>query len=483
MVLVPVLISAFIIGAIFLLILRFLYGFEKSDFLLLAATMLPMFWRGRFSRIFITVGDSPFVLFFGILGLIFFLLIWFGNPETREFIRTAIRRVLYPFLVLLFLFLLSIVTHSKDLVDFTRGILAICFVLLPFMAALAVIRCCRIDELHIERAVFILFIGGIFTSSLCIITAVAPGLFRGIVITYKTELEQARGFATVGGTSPTVMYLILIYCLASGQLLAKHRRLLSGFVVVLSFLGILATQSRAALPAFAIANIYLYGRYLRNLGRRMLMFLLIGGFLLLPSLYLFSRKYSLERLTTGFSKDVFDRSRYIRIKSAKTAGMYGLRRFAFGGGWGLVYDKPRRAPIIGPAEASGMINLDGRLTSAKPHNLFALTFAEAGGLALVVLLFFCYRIWKVTKPPAPSVNPYGHGVVHGYRAGLVGFFVMCIMQDHLFLVYKLPFLFYLFVFMGIAASSFFNYQASYYTGFEPAYNQDEFGIDSLFAEY
>ncbi|NIP26896.1 MAG: hypothetical protein GWN67_21715 [Phycisphaerae bacterium] len=477
------LISAiFLLAGIFMLVVRILYGFQGSDFLFLAANILPLFWLARFDSIYILYGDSPLILPFGILGLVIFFLIWFANSETRLLMRTATKRILVLFLVLICLFSFSILFNSQDSIDYARGIQALCYVILPFIAALLVVRCCSVDIMHLERALLTFLIGGMFISFLAVSSAVFPGLYRGIVTTYVTELERGRSFTTVGGPSGTAMYLMLIYCLASGQIIAKHRRLLSVCVLVLSFLGILVTQTRAILPVFILVNIYLYFWHFRSLGRRMLLFLLLLGFLLLPTTYFLNKRFPLTRfLVWGRYSGVGGGSFAARTDSFKTAMRYGLNHPALGGGLGLVYNKPRRILVLGPAEAAKPIYLEGHPSNAKPHSLFALTFAEGGLGALIVLLLLFYVVWKATKPPDSYLDPYGNGITRGYRAGFLSIFLICIVQDHLFMTHKLPFLFYLFAFMGIATSSFFNHQADYYVGSEDETYAEESAIE-VFAE-
>lgn len=469
------LISAiFLLAGIFMLIVRTLYGFQGSDFLFLAANILPLFWLSRFDSIYILFEDSPFILPFGVLGVVIFILIWFFNPQTKLLMRPATKRVLLLFFVLIFLFSFSILFHSKDSIDYTRGIQALCFVILPFMAAFSVVRCCSIDIISLERALLAFLIGGMFIAFLSVSSAVAPGLYRGIVTTYVTQLERGRSFTTVGGPSGTAMYLMLIYCLASGQIIAKHRRLLSVCVLVLSFLGILVTQARAVLPVFVLVNIYLYFWHLRGLGRRMLLFLLLLGFLLLPTTYFLNKRFPLTRfLVWGTYSEEGSHSLVARKESIRVAMKYGLKHPALGGGLGLVYNKPRRILVLGPEESKKPIYLEGLPTSAKPHSLFALAFAEGGLGALIVLLLLFHVIWKATKPPDSSLDPYGNGITRGYRAGFLSFFLICIVQDHLFMTHKLPFLFYLFAFMGVATSAFFNHQVSYGVGSEDQSYQDE----------
>jgi hypothetical protein len=52
-------------------------------------------------------------------------------------------------------------------------------------------------------------------------------------------------------------------------------------------------------------------------------------------------------------------------------------------------------------------------------------------------------------------------------------------QDHLFMTHKLPFLFYLFAFMGVATSSFFNLQADYYVGS----GEETYGDESVIEDF
>ena len=474
--------SAFLMAGILLFIVRTLYGFQGSDFLFLAANILPLFWLARFDSIYILFGDSPFLLPFGVLSLVIFLLIWFANPQTKLLMRPATTRILLLFLLLIFLFSLSILFHSKDSIDYTRGIQALCFIILPFIAAFSVVRCCSVDIMHLERALLTFLIGGMFIAFLAVSSAVFPGLYRGIVTTYVTELERGRSFTTVGGPSGTAMYLMLIYCLASGQMIAKHRRLFSVCVLVLSFLGILVTQTRALLPVFVLVNIYLYFWHLRSLGRHMLLFLLLVGFLLLPATYFLNKRFPLTRfLIWSKYSEGGGGSFTARADSMKAAMRYGLKHPALGGGLGLVYNKPRRILVLGPAETAKPIYLEGLPTSAKPHSLFALAFAEGGLGALIVLLLLFYVIWKAAKPPDSSFDPYGNGITRGYRAGFLSIFLICIVQDHLFMTHKLPFLFYLFVFMGIATSAFFKQQSSYDVGSDDQAYKDE-SVVEIFAD-
>ena len=431
-------------------------GARGTDLLFFAAAVFPAVWLSRFDSYSLNYGQMPFPLTWGVLAGVFFLLILFGNPRTRRLLSSLTMRTLPILALLLAVFAASTLANKHNDEDVIRGLHACLFVILPPLAAWAVVRTCKINESTLPRLVGALLFVGAFVSLLAVSTATFPGAFRFIVTTYKTEAEVGRAFSPIGGPSATAMCLLMVYCLAVGQLLTGRRRGLALFVLALCFLGLLATLARAVLLAFLLINVYLWARHWRGLGRRMTTFVLVGLTVLIPLGYGLSQVFSLDRFGSGITHGTSSASMQSRSNSLLAAVHYGARHPALGGGWGLVYTSPREAREFGRVVPRS-ISLDGYPSAPKPHSLFALVFAEGGVIALLVLLVFCWRLSRDLKLPDATASPVGNGLVHGFRAGFFSFMIMCVVQDHLFLASKIAFFFYLFIFTGMAISAHYRW--------------------------
>lgn len=445
------------IGTIFALYI--FWGFRWRDLLFFAALMLPNVWLSRFELHFWEAAPGiPFGMTWFVFAGIGFIFILLGYHETRLLFMNASFKLILLMLLLLMVLSLSSVVGAGEAVELVRGFHALCFIIVPFFAAYFIVRSCSIDNHYVSCSILSFYIMGLFLGSLSLLTAFAPGLFGGFVGTYKTATDVGRSFAPIGGPSVVSMCLMLVYFIALGQLMAKRLRILSTIVLAICFVGILTSQARAALFAFILSNLYFFGRYFSGFGRRILILLIIGSIILTPLTYFVNKKYSLERFTRIGAGEQ-DKSLTTRAESFKTAAKYGTRRFAFGGGWGHVYTSAR--VVYALAGTPETIYLDGMESAFKPHSLFALVYAESGGLALVVLVLFFLAGWKALKPPDYHVYPYANNVVHGLRSGFLSFSLMCVAQDHLFLTTKLPLLFYLFLFMAVGINSYFNLEITY----------------------
>ncbi|UCC29048.1 MAG: O-antigen ligase family protein [Phycisphaerales bacterium] len=430
----------------------FLFGARGTGLLFFAAAVFPAVWLSRFDRYSLDYGDMPFSLTWGVLASVFLLLILFGNPQTRRLLSSFSMGALPILALLLAVFAASTLANRHSDEDVIRGFHASLFVVLPPLAAWAVIRACKIDESTLPRLVGALLFVGAFVSLLAVLTAISPGAFSFIVTTYKTEADVGRAFSPIGGPSGTAMCLLMVYCLAVGQFLTGRRRGLALFVLALCFLGLLATLARAVLLAFLVVNVYLWARHWRGLGRRMTGFVLVGLTVLVPLGYGLSQVFSLERFGSGIIDGAPGASLETRSDSLVAAVRYGAQHPALGGGWGLVYTWPRESHGLGRVVPRG-IRLDGYPSAPKPHSLFALVFAEGGVIAFLVLMVFCWQLSRGLKPLDATASPVGHSLVHGFRAGFLSFMVMCVVQDHLFLTSKIAFFFYLFILTGIAVGA------------------------------
>ncbi|MGD2108836.1 MAG: O-antigen ligase family protein [Phycisphaerae bacterium] len=437
-----------------LLCLHFLFGMRGSDFVFLAAVMFPAVWLSRLNLYTVAVGGVPYFSIWGVFAVMFLVFLPFGNARTSRLLSISARHTWVLLLALVGVLGLSTLANHESGRDIYRGLQASMFVLLPPLAAWAIVRACHIDKDRVMRIVGALFFVGLFISMLSIMTALAPGIFRQIVVTHKTMAETGRAFSPLGGPSATAMCLLPVYCLSGGQLLTGRRRLFALIVLACCFVALLTTLARAALVAFLVANIYLWVRYRHALARRIATFVLIALVVLLPLAYAVGRVYTLERFTKGIMDDQRSTSLAVRSASLEAAVIYGAHHLFLGGGWGLVYPLQRQG-FVDPAEATRIIYLQNLPSAPKPHNLFALVFAEGGVIALLLLMLLFWRIWRGLTPPDAGVSRDGHGVVHGFRAGYLSFLVMCVGQDHLFLANKISFFFYLFVFVGLAISAYY----------------------------
>ncbi len=444
-------IAAFL-GAITFGLTCLMLRFRGRDCLFFAAVLLPNIWLSRFDVNEFNPYRLDFPTFWLVLLAIIALSILALRTKTVRLLWGPGKGIWGSMALLLFAIALSTVVHSRELGDFVRGFHASCFVALPFMGAWCILQCCHVDERAIARAVTAILIAGTVAALASVLSATWPSFFRSILATYRRASEAERAFSPLGGPSAVAMCLLMVYCLAVGQLMGKRHRLLSLVVLGLCFLGLLTTLARAALIAFLAANIYLYGRHLRGFGGRLVIFVVTGAVVLLPAVYGLSRVYSLERFGDDWSGARAGSVR-LRLESMQTAISYGAHHLPFGGGWGLVYYPARE---IGSKQArERLLTFEEGRTASKPHSLFALVFAEAGILGFVFLLLLFWQIWRHMRPPDVRFQPYGHCIVHGFRTGFLSFLVFSVAQDHLFFASKISLFFYLFVFMGVAASTYY----------------------------
>lgn len=414
-------------------------------------SLFPVVWLNRFDLHYLTITSTPFYLIWGVLISFFLVFVWFGNKFTSGLLASSTFKLGILFFLLITFFVAGILFNSETDRDLIRGFHAICYVVFPLGVMWAVVRCCTIDEERIQHAIEALLIMGGLVGLMAIATALAPGIFRGLISTYKTTLVSGRAFTPLGGPSATAMCLLPVYCLSVGQLMAKKKPLFNIIIISLCFLGILSTLARAVILSFVIANIYLFSRYRQGLVRRMVVLGLLSSLVLIPLLYGMSSVFSLERFTTGDIRS--NQSITARVASLKAATIYGLKHPILGGGWGLVYTESRTNTVTGGSPR--MTYLDGYITASKPHSLFALVFAEAGVISLTILLLIFWQFWSGMRPPKMHLHSEGHTIAHSFRSGFLGFTVMCIMQDHLFLTNKISLFFYLFAFLGIAVCTYY----------------------------
>lgn len=429
-------------------------GYRTSNVMFLGVGVLPVVWLSRLHEYLITIGESTFVLLWGVFAIIV-LLGWItGSRETHQLLRQSSRGVVLSLSVLVGLMVLSSALNSHNGNDIIRGINAVIFVVLPFLAAAAAARWCRIDEAGIQRAVLALLLAGNVLAVMSIVTAIAPGAVKGlgVGVSYRAY-GYSRGYSPLGGANGTGMALVMTYCLAFGQLLAGKQRLLSATTVVLSFVALLTTLARGALVGFVVANAFLVFWQWRGLARRLMVASVLGVFLLIPLAYKLNQHYTLERLNPGSVQTLGVASTAGRLETMKASMHYGLHHLALGGGWGLVYDKPRIRYAYSPGSADRTFLLGDYMSLTTPHSLPALVFVESGALALLVLGWFAWSMWRALRVRNPELIPHGAALVHGFRAGILGFMVVSLVQDNLFLSDRLAFCYYLYFFTGLAAAT------------------------------
>lgn len=412
----------------------------------ISVLLFPLAWLNRFDLNFVIVADRPWALSWGvlttILGVLFILSIGMGKTG-----RSA-RNINIAFAVFCLALLFSSVLSSSGLDDIIQSVHATAFIAIPFLVGTHAVRVAVTDEHDLDHMLLAVAVIGMCFGVMALVTAIAPGFFSWLITTYKTELETGRAFTPIGGASATGMSLLLTYSLGTGMLLGGYRRRLGIAIMIVSFLGILATLARAVLLAFAIANAFLFFGQIRNLFRHVGIAIIMCVLVIVPSVLVLSHYYSLDRFTAFRTEG----SRTAREQSMLAAMHYGWHRPVVGGGWGRVYSEARQKAHSGFAQRSMV--LDGRWTTSKPHSLFPLIFAEAGFPSLLTSIVFFGTMFMMLKPKrAPSVTPY-HYLAHGFRGGALGFTVMCVFQDHLATGVKLGLLFYAFVGLGLAAASF-----------------------------
>ncbi len=457
-----------VIGTVGAVALLLLLGFRPTEVMFLGAAVLPIVWLSRLNDHKITIGESTFVLLWAVFGLLFLLGLISGHRTTRQLLRRPTRRLGISLAILVGFMMLSNMGHSTSGNDVIRGVNAVLFVVLPFLAALSVTHWCRIDEAGIQRAVLALLLAGIMLALMSFVTAIFPGVTSALGIggTYRTY-GPARAFSPLGGANGTGMILVMVYCLAFGQLLAGRWRLISATALAVSFLALLTTLARGALIGFVVANLFLLvGR--RYTARRLLIGLTVVVLLLIPSAYILNRHYALERLNLGTSEAYAGRSAATRLETMKASLHYGMDHLLLGGGWGLIYDKPRIRYAYRPGTADRLFYLGDRISLTTPHSLPALVLVESGVPALAALGFFVWSLWTALRVPSPGIRRREARIVDGFRAGILGFLVVSLVQDNLFLADKVAYCFYLFVFTGLAAVAYYGRATQYACTVEPS---------------
>jgi len=431
------------------------FGYRASNLLFLAAALLPIIWLSRWHEIKIEVGESTFVLLWGVFVLLVLLGLATGNWQTRRLITYSARWVLLSLGFLMALMAMSNTVNSSDGNDIIRGLSAALFVVLPFVTAWSVVCWCRIDDTGIQRIVLALMLAGNVLSLMGIATAIAPSLVSGLGVGVSyTTYGYSRAYSPLGGANGTGMALVLVYCLAFGQLLAKRRRLISAITLALAFVALLTTLARGALVGFAVANAFLVFGQRKDLGRRLLATGAIGILFLIPLTYKLNQYYTLERLNLGGAGALVGASSSERMETMKASLEYGLDHFMLGGGWGLVYELPRIRYGYQPGFLGRTFVLGSNVSLTTPHSLPALVFVECGGLAVLVLGLFAWSMWRALYVPHTELVPGGTGLVRGLRAGILGFLVVSLVQDNLFMSDRLAYMFYLYFFTGVAAAAY-----------------------------
>jgi hypothetical protein len=450
------------LAAIAVLALWFRFG--PRDFLLMAAVCFPVVWFSRLDVLPIMfLGQhipSHWLVMVGIIALTWPL----GDRMTRAATWPSFRRITTPLFVLALLMFVSVLANGRGVGDLLVGLRAMTFALLPFFTAWSVIRAIRFDEDSIRRMNLMLFIVAAITAGLSVVSALAPQVFAGVLADPLVERETARGFTTLYGANTTGTALACIACVASGSLLAGHRRVLSAGALVLCFLGILTTLARAAMLAFFISQAYVFLRVTRGFGRRLAIFAAMAVFLLGPAAYRLTRDYgySLRRLVI-----LQESSAEARRVAMGAAFHYGLAHPFTGGGWGLLYPYGRAA--LGTRDLPSVWYVGNIATPVvKPHTLYGIVIAEVGVVGLVVLLLFLWRIWQALKPPNAAVEPRGNGLVAGYRACLLCMALTAVFQDDLFLLSKLAYVLYLASLTGVMANAYVHARSAARQTVQPA---------------
>lgn len=440
--------------AVFVLVLFFRISF--SEVVYLGATMLPMVWLSRLHLQYITIAESTFVLLWAVLALLCLVGLVLGNKHAGIALKQVSRPVVLSFAALLVLMIVSNLVNSRGVADFVRGVSAILFVILPFLTARSVVRLCRADRAGVQRAVVALLLAGNLLAGISLISAFAPSLTKslGVGVTYQTY-SYARAYSPLGGANGTGMVLIMVYCLGFGEIFAQRHRILGTITVLTAFLALLATLARGALIGFVVANVFLFLWQPRRLGRHLVIALAFGSFLLIPLAYQMNKVFTLERLNISGAGVMTGSSTSARLSTMRASFDYGIRHPVLGGGWGLVYENPRLRYAYQPGSAGRTIWLDGTLSLATPHSLPALVFVESGSLAPVALAVFAWLMWRSLRLPPSATCPEDTGLVHGFRAGVLGFLCVSLAQDNLFLSDGIAFYFYLFLFTGLMTTYVF----------------------------
>lgn len=451
-----IVVVALLLGATAFGVLCLAFRFRMSDLPYFAAVLLPNIWLSRLDVNSLRPYNLKLPTSWAVYVVLAIVMLPAGRAATRALTRRTGRRLWGTVAALLVVFALSTLTNAGSIEGIARGVQATCYFLLPFAAAWSIVQCQQVDERGVSRAMTALMIVGGGTALLALASAIAPGLFAGIVETKRVYQEEGRSFSPIGGPSAVAMCLLLVYCVAAGQIMAKRQRILSAAVLGLCFMAVLTTLSRSAAAVFVVANVYLYGRYYKGMAKRGAILLITGAVLLLPTGYWLSKNYSLERLLTGWSvrgRGQETASTRARFGALESAVRYGTRHLPFGGGWGQVYKPPREHG--GKRQLEHKVRLDGELSVSKPHNLYMLLYTEGGIFALGLFLIFFWILWRETRPPDVNVCPGGHAIVHGFRSGLLSFIVFSFVQDHLFFASGVSFFFLLFALMGMLASLYY----------------------------
>ena len=443
-----------VVATVGVLILVVLFRYRLSEVVFLGAAMLPIVWLSRLHLHYVTIADSTFVLLWAAFSVLFLVGLVLGNRNAGRAVRQSSRRVVTCFCALVGLMLISNLTHSGSKADVVRGIAAVLFVVLPFVAARSAVRMCRANGAGVQRAVVALLLAGNLLACISIVSAFAPGVSQalGVGATYET-FGYARAYSPLGGANGTGMVLVMVYCLAFGEMLAKRHRALAIFTLATAFTATLATLARGALIGLVVANLFLLLGQSRGLGRRLAITIAVGCFLLIPLAYKMNQSFTLERLNLAQSGALTGASTAARMDTMRASLRYGFRHIILGGGWGLVYESPRLRYAYKQGSADRMIWLDGMVSLATPHSLPALVLVESGGLALILLGAFAWTMWRSLRHPNPRSNTEEAGLIHGFRAGVLGFLFVSLAQDNLFLSDRVAYCFYLFLFTGLLTAS------------------------------
>lgn len=438
-----------ITGIVGVCVLVLMFGYRLSEIVFLAAVLLPMVWLSRLNLHFISVSESTFVLLWGIFALLYLLGYVFGNRPAGIAIRESSRGTVLSLAALVGLMILSNFYNSHGVADLVRGVCAIMFVVLPFLAARAMSKLCHIDQVGIQRAVVAILLAGNALAMIGIVSALAPGLTKslGIGVTYQTY-SYTRAYSPLGGANGTGMILVMIYCVAFGGLLSKQHRILCFITLITTFFALLTTLARGALVGFMIANLFLLLWQSHGRGRRVILAGVVGLLLLVPLTYKVNQIFSLERLNIASTGSISDASSSARLDTLKTSLSYGVNHIVLGGGWGLVYQNPRNR-YADPTNTSRFISLDDKFSLATPHSLPALVLVESGGLALLFLGVLVWSMFKGLRTPDPQRYPAEAGLIHGFRAAVLGFLVVSLIQDNLFLSDRVAYCFYIILFAGL----------------------------------
>ncbi|NIR01875.1 MAG: hypothetical protein GTN78_17055, partial [Gemmatimonadales bacterium] len=101
----------------------------------------------------------------------------------------------------------------------------------------------------------------------------------------------------------------------------------------------------------------------------------------------------------------------LRTLTLKACLYYGMKHPLLGGGWGLIYPKPRVHFGYEEGVRERVFDLEGHASLATPHSLPALVLVESGWFALLAFGLFVWTMWKALALPDPRVCPRGTAIV------------------------------------------------------------------------